>query len=81
MAKITSNEYVKVAWVLDANMTPAQAAAPTATIPADGGSAAVFLIEPNSTRTFAFPYGIQIAAIAPLVGSDLYVSIGDGVAL
>lgn len=32
MAKITSNEYVKVAWVLDANMTPAQAAAPTETI-------------------------------------------------
>lgn len=32
MAKITSNEYVKVAWVLDANMTPAQAAAPTTTI-------------------------------------------------
>lgn len=32
MAKITSNEYVKVAWVLDANMTPAQAANPTATI-------------------------------------------------
>lgn len=32
MAKITSNEYVKVAWVLDANMTPTQAAAPTDTI-------------------------------------------------
>lgn len=32
MAKITSNEYVKVAWILDANMTPAQAAAPTDTI-------------------------------------------------
>lgn len=32
MAKITSNEYVKIAWVLDANMTPAQAAAPTETI-------------------------------------------------
>lgn len=32
MAKITSNEYVKVAWVLDADMTPAQAAAPSATI-------------------------------------------------
>lgn len=32
MAKITSNEYVKVAWVLDANMTPAQAQAPTDTI-------------------------------------------------
>lgn len=32
MAKITSNEYVKIAWVLDANMTPAQAAAPTDTI-------------------------------------------------
>jgi hypothetical protein len=32
MAKITSNEYVKVAWILDANMTPAQAAAPTETI-------------------------------------------------
>lgn len=32
MAKITSNEYVKVAWILDANMTAAQAAAPTETI-------------------------------------------------
>lgn len=32
MAKITSNEYVKIAWVLDANMTPSQAAAPTETI-------------------------------------------------
>ncbi len=32
MAKITSNEYVKVAWILDANMTPQQAAAPTTTI-------------------------------------------------
>lgn len=32
MAKITSNEYVKVAWVLDANMTPTQAQAPTDTI-------------------------------------------------
>lgn len=32
MAKITSNEYVKVAWVLDADMTPQQAQAPTATI-------------------------------------------------
>jgi hypothetical protein len=32
MAKITSNEYVKIAWVLDANMTPAQAAAPTVAI-------------------------------------------------
>lgn len=30
MAKITSNEYVKVAWVLDANMTSAEAAAPPA---------------------------------------------------
>lgn len=28
MAKIISNEYVKVAWVLDGNMTPTQAAAP-----------------------------------------------------
>lgn len=32
MAKITSNEYTKVAWVLDSAMTPAQAAAPSATI-------------------------------------------------
>lgn len=32
MAKITANEYVKVAWVLDANMTPTQALAPTDTI-------------------------------------------------
>ena len=32
MAKITSNEYVKVAWVLDANMTPQQASAPSAAI-------------------------------------------------
>lgn len=32
MAKITSNEYVKVAWIPDAYMTPAQAAAPTETI-------------------------------------------------
>lgn len=32
MAKITANEYVKVAWILDANMTTAQAAAPTETI-------------------------------------------------
>lgn len=32
MAKITSNEYVKVAWVLDANMTASQAAAPSDTI-------------------------------------------------
>lgn len=32
MAKITSNEYVKIAWVLDANMTPEQAKAPTAII-------------------------------------------------
>ena len=32
MAKITSNEYVKVAWVLDASMTPAQAAVPPAAI-------------------------------------------------
>lgn len=30
MAKITSNEYVKVAWILDANMPPGEAAAPTA---------------------------------------------------
>ena len=30
MAKITSNEYVKIAWVLDAAMTTAQAAAPSA---------------------------------------------------
>jgi hypothetical protein len=32
MAKITANQYVKVAWVLDANMTTTQAAAPTDTI-------------------------------------------------
>jgi len=32
MAKITSNEYVKVAWVLDANMTPDEAKAPSETI-------------------------------------------------
>lgn len=32
MAKITSNEYVKVAWILDANMTTAQAKAPTVAI-------------------------------------------------
>lgn len=32
MAKITSNEYVKVAWVPDAYMTPDQAKAPTETI-------------------------------------------------
>lgn len=32
MAKITANEYVKVAWVPDAYMTPEQAKAPTATI-------------------------------------------------
>lgn len=32
MAKITSNEYVKVAWILDANMTTTQAAAITDTI-------------------------------------------------
>jgi len=32
MAKVTSNEHVKVAWVLDANMTTSQAAAPTDTI-------------------------------------------------
>lgn len=32
MAKITSNEYVKVAWILDANMTASQAQAPTETI-------------------------------------------------
>lgn len=32
MAKITSNEYVKVAWVPEAYMTPAQAKAPTPTI-------------------------------------------------
>lgn len=30
MAKITSNEYVKIAWVLDASMTPDEAKAPTA---------------------------------------------------
>lgn len=59
----------------------AGAAAPTAAIPASGASGAVFIIEPNSCRTFVFPYGTQFAAIAPLAGSDLYVSIGDGVAL
>lgn len=32
MAKITSNEYVKVAWVLDANMTTEQAKSPTEAI-------------------------------------------------
>ena len=32
MAKITSNEYVKVAWILDASMTAAQAASPPAAI-------------------------------------------------
>lgn len=32
MAKITSNEYVKVAWILDANMTAEQAKAPSAAI-------------------------------------------------
>lgn len=32
MAKITSNEYTKVAWVLDSSMTAQQAAAPTAGI-------------------------------------------------
>lgn len=32
MAKITSNEYVKVAWVPDAYMTPEQSKAPTETI-------------------------------------------------
>lgn len=32
MAKITANTYVKVAWVLDANMTTTQAQAPTDTI-------------------------------------------------
>lgn len=32
MAKITSNEYVKVAWILDADLTPQQASAPPATI-------------------------------------------------
>lgn len=32
MAKITSNEYTKVAWVLDSAMTAAQAAAPTEAI-------------------------------------------------
>lgn len=30
MAKITSNEYVKVAWILDANMPAGEAAAPSA---------------------------------------------------
>ena len=57
------------------------AAAPTAVIPADGANNASYLIEPNSTRTFVFPYGTQFAAIAPAIGSDLYVSIGDGIAL
>lgn len=32
MAKITANEYVKVAWIPDALITPAQAAAPSATL-------------------------------------------------
>jgi len=32
MAKVVSNEYVKIAWILDGNMTPAQAAAPTVAI-------------------------------------------------
>jgi len=32
MAKIVANEYVKVAWVLDGNMTPTQAQAPTTAI-------------------------------------------------
>lgn len=32
MAKITSNQYVKVAWVLESQMTTAQAAAPSADI-------------------------------------------------
>lgn len=32
MAKITANEYVKVAWIPDALMTPAQAAAPSAAL-------------------------------------------------
>lgn len=32
MAKVTSNEHVKVAWILDANMSTSQAAAPTDTI-------------------------------------------------
>ncbi len=32
MAKITSNEYVKVAWILDGSMTAAQAAHPNTTI-------------------------------------------------
>lgn len=32
MAKITSNEYTKVAWVLDASMTAQEAAAPTAAV-------------------------------------------------
>jgi len=57
------------------------AAAPTAVIPTDNANNATFIVEPNSTRTFALPYGTQFAAIAPLAGSDLYISIGDGIAL
>ena len=63
-----------------ANSLPG-AAAPTAAIPADGANGNVIIIEPNSSRTFVYPYGTQFAVIAPAVGSDLYVSIGDGIAL
>ena len=54
---------------------------PTAVIPTDGSNGPVIILEPNVSRTFSFPYGTQFAAIAPAIGSDLYVSIGDGIAL
>jgi hypothetical protein len=57
------------------------AAAPTATIPADGANAAVLIVEAGTTRTFSFAYGTQFAAIAAATGSTLYVSLGDGVNL
>ena len=57
------------------------ASAPIAAIPADGANGQVMLLEANTSRTFSFPYGTQFAVIAAATGSDVYVSVGDGVVL
>lgn len=56
----------------------AGAAAPTATLLADGASGAVLGISPNTTRTFEFPYGTQFAVIAAAAGSGVYATWGAG---
>ena len=59
----------------------AGATAPTAAIPIDGANASGIMIQGAASYTLQLPYGTQIAAIAPAIGSTIYVCIGTGIAM